>query len=73
MPALNAQTNPFILMMDPQAVFAQIEASERLARLHSRVCRPLDKPQIDASDAVETDAAELAGDQAAGDDAVLAD
>jgi hypothetical protein len=38
-------SNPFALMMDPAAVFAAIERSERLARLHSRICRPLDKPQ----------------------------
>ena len=38
-------SNPFALMMDPAAVFAAIECSERLARLQSRVCRPLDKPQ----------------------------
>lgn len=46
MTTLNAQTNPFILMMDPQAVLSQIEHSERLERLHSRICRPLDKPQL---------------------------
>lgn len=40
--------NPFALITDPQAVFAAIERSERLARLHSRVYRPLDKPLLDA-------------------------
>lgn len=39
-------TNPFALMMDPQAVLEAIEGSERLKRLHSRICRPLDKPLI---------------------------
>lgn len=38
--------NPFALMMDPQAVLKAMEGSERLNRLHSRVCRPLDKPLI---------------------------
>ena len=38
--------NPFALMMDPQAVLAAMERSERLNRLQSRVCRPLDKPLI---------------------------
>jgi len=38
--------NPFALLMDPQAVFRAIESSERLARLHSRVCRPLDRPML---------------------------
>jgi hypothetical protein len=37
------QANPFMLMMDPQTVFAAVERSERLARLQRRVCRPLDK------------------------------
>lgn len=38
--------NPFVLLMDPQSVFRAIEKSERLERLHSRVCRPLDKPLL---------------------------
>jgi hypothetical protein len=42
----NLAANPFALLMDPQAVFMAIEKSERLARLHSRVCRPLDKPML---------------------------
>ena len=37
-------SNPFALLMDPQSVFDAIEKSERLERLHSRICRPLDKP-----------------------------
>lgn len=41
-----AQTvsNPFALLLDPSAVLAQVERSERLNRLSSRICRPLDKP-----------------------------
>ncbi len=39
-----AAANPFALMMDPEAVFAAIASSDRLARLQSRICRPLDKP-----------------------------
>lgn len=38
--------NPFALMINPESVLQAIECSERLARLHSRVCRPLDKPLI---------------------------
>ena len=38
-------TNPFALMMTPEAIFAVIEHSERLGRLNSRVCRPLDSPR----------------------------
>ncbi len=38
-------SNPFALMMMPEAVFAAIEHSERLGRLKSRICRPLDGPR----------------------------
>jgi hypothetical protein len=38
--------NPFALLMDPDAIFRAIENSERLERLHSRVCRPLDRPLL---------------------------
>ncbi len=47
--------NPFALMIDPQAIFAVIERSERLARLHSTICHPLDKPRpvVPASTEIE--------------------
>jgi hypothetical protein len=38
--------NPFSLMMNPTEVFQAIESSERLERLHRRICRPLDKPLL---------------------------
>jgi hypothetical protein len=38
--------NPFALLMDPESIFRAIENSERLERLHSRVCRPLDRPLL---------------------------
>ena len=37
--------NPFALMTSPEAVFAALERSDRLARLKSTICRPLDKPR----------------------------
>lgn len=43
MTTVQTAANPFALMMDPASVFAAIERSERLKRLESRVCRPLDK------------------------------
>ena len=46
MPASNRVANPFALMLDPQGVLASVAHSERLSRLHSRVCRPLDKPLL---------------------------
>ena len=47
-------SNPFALMMNPEAVFAAIEHSERLARLKSHICRPLDKPVAVRADAAKT-------------------
>jgi hypothetical protein len=38
--------NPFAMMINPQAVIAQIEHSARLERLSRRICRPLDKPLL---------------------------
>lgn len=35
--------NPFMLMLDPQAVIAAMEASERLKQLNRHECRPLDR------------------------------
>lgn len=46
MQSLPRHINPFALMIDPQAVLAQIEGSGRLERLQRRVCRPLDKPLL---------------------------
>ena len=48
MQTLPRDVNPFALMLDPQAVLAQIEHSERLERLQRRICRPLDKPVLGA-------------------------
>jgi hypothetical protein len=44
MSTLQPIANPFALLLDPQQVLAVIEKSDRLERLHRRVCRPLDKP-----------------------------
>lgn len=35
--------NPFELMMNPSAVVEAMERSHRLAQLHSRIYRPLDR------------------------------
>ena len=58
-----AQTasNPFALMMEPEAIFAALARSDRLSRLQSRVCRPLDKPLIAHADGQADTEAELAG------------
>ena len=38
--------NPFALLMEPETIFRAIAKSERLERLHSRICRPLDRPVL---------------------------
>lgn len=48
MQPLSRNQNPFALMIDPQAVLAQIENSGLLEGLQRRVCRPLDKPLLGA-------------------------
>lgn len=50
MTTVQTASNPFALMMDPEAVFAALAGSDRLTRLKSRVCRPLDKPQVARSE-----------------------
>ena len=44
------ESNPFALMIDPEAVFTALASSDRLARLKSRICRPLDKPLTGRTD-----------------------
>lgn len=48
-----AVTDPFAMLINPQAVLQAIEQSGRLGALASRVCRPLDKPLIPKRDADE--------------------
>jgi hypothetical protein len=63
--------NPFALLMDPQSIFRAIENSERLERLHSRVCRPLDRPLLPHASAEDGQGDEqlgdIADDEATGD------
>lgn len=56
-----AVSDPFALMMNPEAVLAAVERSERLQRLQRHVCRPLDKPVIPCPGTEEamTEAGEL--------------
>ena len=48
-------SDPFAMLMDLQGVVQAMERSDRLARLQSRICRPLDKP-ITTGAAPERDA-----------------
>ncbi len=62
-------SNPFALMLSPEAVLQAVEQSQRLGGLQRRVCRPLDKPLIPkADDGTELDAfdreVELSSDEA---------
>jgi hypothetical protein len=43
-------SNPFALMMDPEAVLRAVAESPQLTSLRRRVCRPLDKPMRGQSD-----------------------
>ena len=46
--------NPFALLLNPAAVVEEMERSERLNRLTSRICRPLDRAQPPANGATDT-------------------
>mgnify|MGYP006174614267 CR=1 FL=1 len=46
MKSFTSHTNPFVLMLDPEAVISAMENSTHLRGLRQRVCRPLDKPLI---------------------------
>ena len=66
MTTIQTASNPFALMMEPEAVFAALASSDRLSRLKSRICRPLDKPQAARADGDDktADDASCAGEDA---------
>lgn len=43
MSPLPSESNPFMLMLHPEAVLAAVEKSERLGALNRQMCRPLDR------------------------------
>lgn len=49
-------SDPFAMLMDLQSVVQAMERSDRLARLQSRICRPLDKPPPAAGTGSEREA-----------------
>lgn len=67
MQPLPRDVNPFALMLDPQAVFAQIERSERLERLQRRICRPLDKPLLANAGDETGEGSDEGGDEGGGE------
>ncbi len=48
-----ANLNPFVLMLDPEAVISAMESSRNLRSLHQRICRPLDKPLIPKTHSID--------------------
>ena len=74
MQPLHIDINPFALMLDPQSVLVRITHSERLERLHKRICRPLDRPGLpgaaEAADAQDDGEAGVGEPAALDDDAV---
>jgi len=46
MNSIHSRLNPFVLMLDPEAVISAMEDSKMLRSLRQRICRPLDKPLI---------------------------
>ncbi|QAZ41222.1 hypothetical protein C1M51_18350 [Methylibium sp. Pch-M] len=44
-------SNPFALLMEPEAVVQAMEHSDRLNRLQRRICRPLDKQTLTPGEA----------------------
>ncbi|PZO20249.1 MAG: hypothetical protein DCF26_03585 [Burkholderiales bacterium] len=46
MSTTSSRLNPFVLMLDPEAVIHAMESSANLRGLRQRICRPLDKPLI---------------------------
>lgn len=64
-----AERNPFMLLVQPEAVLAAIEKSERLEGLNRHLCRPLDRPAPGAARTgqdVEVDADEASGESGPG-------
>jgi hypothetical protein len=56
-------SNPFALMLDPAAVVLAMEKSDRLSRLQSRICRPLDKiPGAPAAEEADVEDLVVGGD-----------
>ena len=60
--------NPFMLMLNPEAVIAAMEASERLKQLNRHECRPLDRvAPTSTEDATDLEREESCSEAAFGD------
>ena len=69
MSQLAPERNPFMLMINPEVVFAAMEASERLGQLNRHLCRPLDRVMPVGGDALASAQAEGADEDGAEDSA----
>ena len=49
----SSRLNPFVLMLDPEAVISAMESSRNLRGLRHRICRPLDKPLIPKTHSID--------------------
>jgi hypothetical protein len=54
--------NPFMLLVNPEAVFAAVEKSERLNALNRHMCRPLDRVMPGSPEAANAESAAAATD-----------
>ena len=59
--------NPFALLTNPDVVVKAMESSERLGRLRSRICRPLDRTTEQSPGAAATDDDDGEGADTGGD------
>ena len=62
MPQQTPEHNPFMLMINPEVVFAAMEASERLGQLNRHLCRPLDRVTPVGTEGAPPSAAEVEED-----------
>jgi hypothetical protein len=53
MNSIHSRLNPFVLMLDPEAVISAMEGSTNLRGLRQRICRPLDKPLIPKTHSID--------------------
>lgn len=53
MNSIHSRLNPFVLMLDPEAVISAMEDSQVLRSLRQRICRPLDKPLIPKTHSID--------------------
>ncbi len=64
------ERNPFMLMIDPEVVFAAMEKSEHLSQLSRQLCRPLDRPAPGSAPSSVADDADEAQDADEADDRI---